>query len=145
MYKLKTQVNLEAAHRLYQGTTFSKECHDNLHGHSYKVTIVISRKTLNDVGMVVDFKLLKSVLNECLEKRYDHCSFICFDDPIADSIFNNCRKVCICPCNPTAEYMSEKFAYEIMAALQELDSELILESVSVQETDNNIAIWERDK
>ena len=62
MYKLQTQIEFEAAHRLYDVDTYSEECRNNIHGHSYKVTFIIGRDELNSAGMVIDFKLLKKVL-----------------------------------------------------------------------------------
>ena len=57
MFKLKTTASFECAHRLYSVETYSDECRANVHGHSYYVTFYISRKELNDAGMIMDFNL----------------------------------------------------------------------------------------
>lgn len=46
MYTVQTQTSFEAAHRLYNVDTYSEECRNNIHGHSYKVTIVVGRANL---------------------------------------------------------------------------------------------------
>ncbi|MEE9585050.1 MAG: 6-carboxytetrahydropterin synthase, partial [Candidatus Brocadiales bacterium] len=49
------EADFAAAHSLrgYQG-----EC-ENLHGHNWKVQVVLSAKKLNGLGMVLDFKDVK--------------------------------------------------------------------------------------
>ena len=43
----------------------------NLHGHTWKVDILISCKELDKIGMSIDFKILKKILKNILSK-YDH-------------------------------------------------------------------------
>jgi len=68
MYSLKVISYFSAAHKLrdYHG-----KC-ELLHGHNWKVEVEIKAKDVGKDGMVVDFKVLKSLLKECLE-RLDHC------------------------------------------------------------------------
>ncbi|MFH1422513.1 MAG: 6-carboxytetrahydropterin synthase QueD [Planctomycetota bacterium] len=67
MFELKVTDSFAAAHNLrgYEG-----EC-ENLHGHNYTVEVVIAAKTLNKLGVVVDFKLIKKELNEVIS-LFDH-------------------------------------------------------------------------
>lgn len=67
MYSLKVVSYFSAAHRLrdYHG-----KC-EVLHGHNWKVEVEIKAKEVGKNGMVMDFKVLKSLLRECLE-RLDH-------------------------------------------------------------------------
>jgi len=143
MYKIQTQFSFEAAHRLYNVNTYSSECRENVHGHSYKVTVVVGRRELNDAGMVMDFKLLKTVLRE-LEETYDHSCILVDSDPLVDIMTDNCKKVLKVSQNPTAEWMSWMFASCIESKLLDVDPEVKVLSVAVQETENNIAIWEED-
>ncbi|MCM8783097.1 MAG: 6-carboxytetrahydropterin synthase QueD [Candidatus Omnitrophica bacterium] len=66
-YELKIIKQFSAAHSLrgYRG-----KC-EELHGHNWKVEIVVSSERLNALGMVVDFKNLKKKLNRILLKL-DH-------------------------------------------------------------------------
>lgn len=142
MNKVETTISFEAAHRLYDVATYSEECRNNIHGHSYKVTVVVGREDVNDAGMVVDFKLLKKVVGEQIEEKYDHSCILVAEDPIAEVIYNNCKKVHIIDANPTAEWMASYFADVLKDHLSVIDSELKVLEVRVQETENNIAIWE---
>lgn len=52
---LTTQLDFAAAHRLigYEG-----DC-AKLHGHNWKIEVSVIGHTLNDIGMVIDFKQVK--------------------------------------------------------------------------------------
>lgn len=141
MYIAQTQISFECAHRLYHVNTYSSECRDNVHGHSYKVTIKVGRNELNDAGMVMDFKLLKTIIKEVIEDKYDHACVIRKVDPLAEHILRECKKVILVDENPTAEWMAKTFHETISKALAEEDTELQVLSVAVQETENNIAIY----
>ena len=141
--EVETFVTFEAAHRLYAVDTYTQECRKNLHGHSYGVRVVASRKSMNSAGMVVDFKLLKEVVHDVIEVPYDHSCILKADDPLAEPIKLNCEKVHIVNENPTAEWMAEIFFEMIEAALKKKDPELFLSSVSVRETEKNIATVRR--
>lgn len=61
MYTLELEHGFAAAHQLEHA--YSTECNDFKHGHNWKVKVLISCRKLHD-GMVIDFKKLKSVINE---------------------------------------------------------------------------------
>ncbi len=67
MYNLKVEGNFSAAHNLrgYKG-----KCED-LHGHNWRIELVVRSESLDNLGMVLDFKFLKKKLNNFLEKL-DH-------------------------------------------------------------------------
>ncbi len=67
MYSIKIESSFSAAHNLrgYKG-----KC-EELHGHNWKVEIVVCKNELDKTGMVLDFKLLKKKLNKILD-RLDH-------------------------------------------------------------------------
>jgi 6-pyruvoyltetrahydropterin/6-carboxytetrahydropterin synthase len=67
MYTVKIVSDFNGAHNLrgYEG-----EC-EKLHGHNWKVEAKISSETLDDIGMVVDFKIVKQELNKILDEM-DH-------------------------------------------------------------------------
>ena len=67
MYSIKVEANFSSAHNLrgYRG-----KCED-LHGHNWKVELVIAKNKLDNLGMVADFRLLKDKLNAILEEL-DH-------------------------------------------------------------------------
>ena len=67
MFELIIQTDFAAAHRLreYEGAC------ENLHGHNWKVDVVLASERLNSLGMVVDFKEVKAALSEILGE-FDH-------------------------------------------------------------------------
>jgi 6-pyruvoyltetrahydropterin/6-carboxytetrahydropterin synthase len=60
MYELMVETQFSAAHQLrgYRG-----EC-EKLHGHNWRVQVVISAEKLDDIGLAVDFHELKKITNE---------------------------------------------------------------------------------
>jgi len=141
MYKVETRVEFEAAHRLFDVATYSEECRNNIHGHSYKVTFVVGGE-LNDAGMVIDFKLLKKIIRENIEEPYDHSCILKGDDPLVKQTLENCKKVHVVDENPTAEWMSRNYFYIVKEALinNGISNCRVLEC-RVQETEHNIAIY----
>lgn len=144
MYTIQSMVSFEAAHRLYGVDTYSKECSDSIHGHSYKCHITVGRLEKNSAGMVMDFKLFKKICKEVIEDRYDHSTILRDVDPMVEAFrqFAPEQKLNIVKDNPTAEWMAEEYCKELEKALQEVDEDLIVCRVSVQETENNIATYE---
>ncbi|MDD5065586.1 MAG: 6-carboxytetrahydropterin synthase QueD [bacterium] len=63
MYELIIHDYFSSAHNL-QG--YKGKC-ENLHGHNWKVEVVIGCRKLNAIGMAVDFKILKKYLKSVLD------------------------------------------------------------------------------
>lgn len=111
MYELTVRDHFDAAHSLrgYPG-----ECR-KLHGHTWDVEVTVTGETLDEVGIVYDFKRLKDDLCAVLGD-YDH---VFLDEvPPFDEI------------NPTAENLA-RVVYERLA-------ETVDPAVSVRE----VAVWE---
>ena len=99
MYELTITDNFSSAHFLrgYDGPC------ENLHGHTWKVEISLVSERLNDLGLVVDFRLIKDQLKKFL-KDLDH---VCLNDlpvfkdknpsteNIAEYIFDSFSKQCV--------------------------------------------------
>ena len=85
----------------------------NLHGHNWIVIVYCKSEELNSNGMVIDFKHIKEKISDKLDHQY-----------IND----------IVDFNPTAENMAKWICDEIGD---------ICYKVSVQESEGNIAIYER--
>jgi len=67
MYEIKVIDSFAGAHRL---RAYKGKCED-LHGHNWKVELSVSSKTLDSLGMVMDFKDLKASLKLALD-TLDH-------------------------------------------------------------------------
>ncbi len=67
MYELVVEKTFAGAHNLrdYEG-----EC-ERLHGHNWRVEVTLRTENLNEMGMVMDFKIVKKKLGEILS-RFDH-------------------------------------------------------------------------
>ena len=118
MYSVKAEAYFSAAHNLrgYKG-----KC-ESLHGHNWKVEVVVSARALDKIGMLVDFKALKKELYAILEKL-DH-SYL--------NKLTYFKKI-----NPTSENIA-KFIYDRLAL--KLDG---LDSVTVWESQGCSATYEK--
>ena len=67
MYTLKVEGAFEAAHRV---AGYPGKC-DRLHGHNWVVEATVKGRELDELGMLVDFKVIKKALKNTLE-RFDH-------------------------------------------------------------------------
>jgi 6-pyruvoyltetrahydropterin/6-carboxytetrahydropterin synthase len=67
MFELSIKSKFSSAHflREYEG-----KC-ENLHGHNWKVELILRGKELNKIGLLVDFKEMKNTLNTVLDEL-DH-------------------------------------------------------------------------
>ncbi|MGD8834237.1 MAG: 6-carboxytetrahydropterin synthase QueD [Desulfobacteraceae bacterium] len=67
MFELKIVTHFAAAHQL---TMVAKQC-ENLHGHNWKVEVMVSGEKLNDAGVLIDFGELKTHVKKII-KELDH-------------------------------------------------------------------------
>ena len=67
MYQITIETHFSSAHRLRD---YNGEC-ERLHGHNWKVEISVASDVLNDFGMVMDFKDIKSNVKPLIGKL-DH-------------------------------------------------------------------------
>jgi 6-pyruvoyltetrahydropterin/6-carboxytetrahydropterin synthase len=67
MYELKIITEVSAAHNL---RNFRGKC-EALHGHNWKVEVVLSGKDLDESGVVLDFAEVKAATNEVMSE-VDH-------------------------------------------------------------------------
>lgn len=85
-YEVYVESIFSAAHRLklYRG-----KC-EQLHGHNWKVAVVVSSQKLNKQGMVLDFmvlkKMLKKILDELDHKFLNKIKFFQQHQPTAENI-----------------------------------------------------------
>lgn len=115
MYKLNVVSEFSSAHRLegYKGACY------NLHGHNWKVRVGILASQTDDIGMTIDFGIVKKHLNEIIDKL-DH------------KYLNELE--CFADMNPTSENIA-KYMFG------ELSTKLNGKFVRVAE----VEIWESDR
>lgn len=104
MYSIERYHDFSAGHRVHGHE--SKCAH--LHGHNYRVHFTVEPiETLDDIGRVVDFSVIKSELCEWLEREWDHKFMIWREDPLHLYLWELDKEgVVIVPFNPTAENMA---------------------------------------
>lgn len=104
-----------------------------LHGHNYRIHFTITAESLDGVGRVIDFSVIKSILCEWLEREWDHKFLIWTEDSML-SDFKAFRQLGLKPVlfNPTAENMA-LFLLETIGP-QLLPKEVKLVKVVIEET-----------
>ncbi len=86
MYTIEVEDKFASAHQLlgYEG-----KC-ENMHGHTWKVRISLAGESLDDLGMLFDFKkakeLLKDILSDFDHKNLNEISYFRKNNPTAENI-----------------------------------------------------------
>ena len=105
MYSITKEFRFEAAHRLM----LHKGACANIHGHSYRVEVVIEAPEVNENGMVRDFGDL-ALFKERIAAIYDHKILLNLEDPLARVLWswNSECKMTTFPTAPTAENLARE-------------------------------------
>ncbi|MCG9515620.1 6-carboxytetrahydropterin synthase [Acinetobacter pittii] len=123
----------------------SDRCKRSIHGHSYKVELLLKASKLDHGQMVYDFGLLKGVIKDLFDS-FDHA--ICFwekDDPqYIDACQSFSARWISLPVSPSAEQFSRIFFYLAQQVLQSTvtqngEGDVEVYSVIVHETDTGYA------
>jgi 6-pyruvoyltetrahydropterin/6-carboxytetrahydropterin synthase len=117
MYYVSKRMEIAGAHNLK--LPYMSKC-ESLHGHNWIVTVYCKAKNLTEYGMIVDFAKVKSVIHGTLDHKY------------LNDLFDF---------NPTAENMA-KWICDIVSEICEVG---YCYKVSVQESEGNTAIYEREE
>jgi 6-pyruvoyltetrahydropterin/6-carboxytetrahydropterin synthase len=115
MYKLNVISNFSSAHKLngYEGM-----CR-NLHGHNWKVRLCVMCDTLDEIGMAMDFGIIKERLNQLLDEL-DHQYLN--DLPAFKEI------------NPTSEHLARYIFEQMGIQLSQCPCEVV-----------EVEVWESEK
>jgi 6-pyruvoyltetrahydropterin/6-carboxytetrahydropterin synthase len=123
MYKVKILKSFSSAHYLAQ---YKGSC-EALHGHNWKVEVVVESEKLNDLGMVIDFRELKKITSLVLAEL-DHK---CLNDLEYFKVNNPSSEI-------IAQYIYEKINKQLPQNCQ-------LDKIRVWETDNSCATYSNKK
>ncbi|MFH0731455.1 MAG: 6-carboxytetrahydropterin synthase QueD [Candidatus Omnitrophota bacterium] len=120
-YEITVESSFSAAHRLkgYKG-----KC-ENLHGHNWRIQATFTKKSLDKIGLVMDFNDAKKILEQALFEL-DH------KDINKIGVFKKC--------NPTSELIAKFVFKKIEKAVA---NKARLEKVSVWETPTSCASYSR--
>ncbi|MGN0950087.1 MAG: 6-carboxytetrahydropterin synthase QueD [Mitsuokella sp.] len=125
MYTLKVEGAFEAAHRV---VNYPGKC-DRLHGHNWKVEALVKGTELDELGMLVDFKVIKNALKDTLD-RFDH-RFLNELKPFSEGV------------NPTAENLA-RIIFEELASSKAFVRDSHLHAITVYETPNSSVTYTKD-
>lgn len=109
------RLEFDSAHRIMNHESKCKL----LHGHRYVVEATFSAKELDDIGRVIDFGIIKSVLGAWIDEYLDHNTILCINDKnLGDNISKiTSQKIYYMPQNPTAENIAKHLLYDICPQL----------------------------
>lgn len=123
MYRLLIEDSFAAAHQLrgYMG-----KC-ERLHGHNWKVQAEVKANELNDIGLAIDFKDLKTCLRSLLDQVEHH---FLNEIPPFDKV------------NPSSENMAKWLYYQMG---NKINSDRVKVSrIVVWESDTAAAVYSED-
>jgi len=120
MYEVSTEMNFSAAHHLRE---YDGPC-ENVHGHNWLVKATVRCSELDNIGLAIDFKILKKNLKNVLDKL-DHTDL--------NTIFNEKFK------NPSSENIAKYIFDELEKLLN--DDRITVFRVDVFETPGNGAAY----
>ena len=118
----------------------------NIHGHSYRLYVTILGKPLQQPGhpkdgMVIDFKLLKTLVNNEIVVPHDHALVLSKQTPskIIASLKTMNQKLILKPFQPTCENLLLEFVQKIKPSLPE---RIELFGMKLFETAGSYVEWE---
>lgn len=127
-----------AGHRVYG---HENKC-AHLHGHNYRITFTIQANELDEVGRVLDFSVIKTLLCEWLEENYDHKFLLWEQDPLLASMKElDPKGVIPVSFNPTAENIA-KHLVEVIGPKKLKGTSATLIKCRVEETRKCAASYE---
>jgi len=127
------RLEIDAGHRLMN---HESKCR-NAHGHRYVFEIEVTALSLDTIGRVIDFSVIKTELGGWLDRNWDHGFLYQKGDPIQTFLNEYAQKGYEMETTPTAENMALEFlgvARELMAR-----HEIQVVSVKLWETPNCFA------
>ena len=138
MLTVSKTITFDAAHLL---TGHPGQCR-NLHGHTYRVTVTLKNTPpLPDqpTDMVMDFKTLKTILQEEIVAPCDHAFLCCDASPverdIAATLERHNLRVYHLPHRTTSEALARHFAQKLQAR------GLPLAAIAISETPDSTATY----
>lgn len=88
----------------------------NPHGHNYTMFVHARSNELDNIGRVIDFSVLKSVIDKWIDTHWDHAFLIYEQDTLLMPIRTTLsfqKPAFICKFNPTAENMAKFLLNEV--------------------------------
>lgn len=119
-FELNKDMHLAAAH--YIDDERAGDC-QHMHGHTYFINLTIAGDELDELGFLVDFKRLKTIVH----KRYDH------------TLLNDHQEFASRP--PTTEEVARQIGLAVQAELDSMDNKPVCLQVLVRETPTSYVVY----
>lgn len=126
----------------------------NLHGHNYRLFVVIERISTDDIkptdkGMVVDFKIIKNVVEEVIVDVFDHSFCYNKNDGMSTIIAKFLKeeinqKLMPLPFRTTAENMAEWIYNKLNDHFFNNNSSFVCVNIDLYETEKSCASYSGD-
>lgn len=87
----------------------------NLHGHSVKASVSVTRETLDDQGMVCDFADIKEAVENYVNHELDHNLLLHKNDPLIPALVENNERFSVLEEHPTAEVLCKMIFLHLKA------------------------------
>jgi 6-pyruvoyltetrahydropterin/6-carboxytetrahydropterin synthase len=122
MYEVTVEETFAAGHAL---RNYHGKC-ENLHGHNYRIEVILQGPELDSIGLLVDFIEVKKIM-QTVVNRLDH-QFL-NELPPFDQL------------NPSAENIAKYFYEQISGGLKS-DNGATLQRIKIWETDTTSATYQ---
>lgn len=137
--RITKEFQFEGAHAL---SFYDGKCR-NIHGHSYKLFVTVSGTPENSPespknGMVIDFSILKEIVNKNILSVFDHTLVLQSGAKLANELAESYNNVLELPFQPTCENLIIHF---VNILKQELPHSIELHSVKLYETASSSVEW----
>ncbi len=134
MITITRRLEIDAGHRLMN---HESKCR-NAHGHRYAFEVEVSADELDELGRVIDFSVVKTVLGGWLDDNWDHAFIYQRGDSVGTWLEANDQKHYAVDFAPTAENLAADFlatARKLLAPVK-----ITVVSVRLWETPNCCAL-----
>ena len=133
MYKVERRFTFPMGHRLSKN---KNRCF-SLHGHNVTLLVGVKADKLNDEDMVIDFGLLKKIVNDIIDD-WDHCLMLNIKDKELNINKDFSKRLKYFEFDPTAESLSKYLYYEIN---RKLPYDIDIDYVKFYENENSMATF----
>ncbi len=139
--RITKEFDFEMAHALFGYTGACKD----IHGHSYKLSVTVIGSPITDkarpeLGMVIDFTVLKGIVNTSIIEHFDHSLVLNKEFPQSklEGINKISGRLLLADYQPTCENLLLDFVERIRKNLPE---NAILHHLKLRETASSYAEW----
>lgn len=133
MIKCTRKIEFDAGHRV---VGHQNKC-NFLHGHRYVLEVTVASRSLNNLGMVIDFGDLKNIIKKWIDDNFDHSLILHKEDKQMGEQISawTGQKIYYMEQNPTAENIALHLKSEIFPKLFN-DKNFYIDKLKLFETPN---------